>query len=135
MLTNLLTEKIKIYLRVILILITIATLGYVFYLRNEVQDLSKQISNLETKGILDRRIYEYELDFAKRTIDKQSKAIEELEFDRVAYDEHINTFEKQIIADTIKEQEGIKKELEKDSSSENQLRIIQVLMEDFSANN
>lgn len=132
MLTNLLIERIKIYLKIILILIVIATLGYVFYLRNEVHNLSNQIDNLETKGILDRKICEYELDLAKVTISKQNIVIEEFRINNSEYEIALHEQEKELIAKKVKAQEDIKKELEMDSSLENQMRLVTGILQEFS---
>lgn len=96
---------------------------------------SNKIESLEQELIENRLTYEVELNKAHETIDMQNKAINEFKLDRDYYEKTIVEKDKELLATKLITENNIKEELNKDSSTDNQLRIINNILREFSNGN
>ena len=77
-------------------------------------------------------LYNIELGKAQKTISEQNIQIEEFRLDNTSYEMNLHEHEKELISKKVKAQEDIKRELEKDDSLENQMRLMAVILQEFS---
>ena len=90
------------------------------------------MSTSEISRQYDKIIYNIELEKAQKTISDQNIKIEEFRLDRENYELTLQDYEKELIAKKIKAQEDIQRELDIDNSLENQMRIMAVILQEFS---
>ena len=102
------------------------------YQYREIQKLNKQIVLLEVNKQYDRLLYDMERSNLTSTIERQNKIIEDLRIDEDDYKQSIHEQEIKLLADKLGKQSKILKELEKDSSLENQFKLISNILLEFS---
>lgn len=129
---SLTTIKEKIIASLIALVIITSVVGYYKYQQYRIDDLSKQLSTSEISRQYDKIIYNIELEKAQKTISDQNIKIEEFRLDRENYELTLQDYEKELIAKKIKAQEDIQRELDIDNSLENQMRIMAVILQEFS---
>ena len=80
----------------------------------------------------EKAIYDEERLKAKTVIDTQNDRISKYEINATTYSKAVHTKEKALIEARITQQQQLDKELNIDSSADNQLRILTKIMKDFS---
>lgn len=122
--------------KVILILVCILSVLCLFLVfkhqYKKIDDLEKQLFMSNYTHQLDKAIFDGEREKFIKTIEEQNKVIEDLQLDENNYKLALSEQEKQILVNKLGRQAEILKELEKDDSPENQLRLIQESMQRFS---
>ena len=132
---KLITVKEKVILIAIASVLFLSTFGYINYQQKQIEDLSKQLSASEIGRQYETLLHNMELDKAKRTITEQNIQIEEFRLNSTDYELVLHEHEKELIAKKVKAQGDIQAELDRDSSLENQMRIISVMLQEFSNEN
>lgn len=97
-----------------------------------ITDLNNRIIALEAKANLDLALYQSQYNQAKATIEKQNTAIEQYEINLITYQQTVSNKEKELQAARYTLQEQVNKKLVKDSSAENQIKIMTSILKDFS---
>ena len=108
---------------------------YTSSLKKDIEEYKEQIVDLTVSNQLNKAIFDTQISLCKTTLHNQNSYIERFELDKEDYNKVLDEKEKVIITETLKAQEGIKLELSKDSSPDNQLKLIHVILENFSENN
>ena len=80
----------------------------------------------------EKAIYDEERLKAKTVIDTQNDRISKYEINATVYSKAVHAKEKALIEARITQQQQLDKELNIDSSADNQLRILTKIMKDFS---
>ena len=132
---KLITAKEKVILITIVSVLFLSTFGYINYQQKQIEDLSKQLSVSEIGRQYETLLHNMELDKAKRTITEQNIRIEEFRLNSIDYELVLHAHEKELIAKKVKAQSDIQAELDRDNSLENQMRIISVMLQEFSNEN
>ena len=129
---SLTTLKEKVITSIVMVVIVLSISCYFKYQQSRIDDLSKQLSTSEISRQYDKIIYNIELEKAQKTISDQNTKIEEFRLDKESYELTLQDYEKELIAKKIKAQEDIQRELDIDNSLENQMRIMAVILQEFS---
>lgn len=125
-------NSIKIKVGIVLLILVIIISSIIYYQDKTIKALKNELATNEINYKWKVAHYENEMSNAKDIINKLNNSIAEFILDKDNYELEINEKEKEILVTKIKKQEDIKKELERDNSIENQLKIITVILEDFS---
>lgn len=98
-----------------------------------IQYLSNQNTILEQQNVLLDQILKDEQEKAQRAISEANERIAQYEVDKKSYETTINSKTEKIDKETKKEEVRIVYELQKDSSSENQLKLVEGMLHDFAS--
>lgn len=98
-----------------------------------IQYLSNQNTILEQQNVLLDQILKDEQEKAQRAISEANERIAQYEIDKKSYEATINHKTEKIDKETKKEEVRIIYELQKDSSSENQLKLVEGMLHDFAS--
>lgn len=112
---------------VIFLLLVIVGLTY------RIQYLSNQNTILEQQNVLLDQILKDEQEKAQRAISEANERIAQYEIDKKSYEAKISHKTENIDKETKKEEVRIVYELQKDSSSENQLKLVEGMLHDFAS--
>lgn len=110
-------------------IILFLTIGILY---SDNKDLHKELGEVKAISEQNNLLYERERLKAKTVIDTQNDRISKYEINATAYSKAIHTKEKALIEARITQQQQLDKELNIDSSADNQLRILTKIMKDFS---
>jgi hypothetical protein len=112
--------------------VVIAVICYIVFLQGRIEKLTEELDSLDAIRTQERFIYNNEREKANRTIYELNKSINEFLLSKDSYEETINEKEKELIALRVKTQEDILDALETDNSVDNQHKIMQTILEEFS---
>lgn len=126
---NSVNMKICVYL--IVTILVLGLLGVSLYQKNTIKTLNEELITLKADYKWKVAIYEDEINKSKFMIENLNNAVSEFMLSKDRYELEINEKEKEILINKIKKQEDIQKELDLDSSSDNQLKLITVILEEF----
>ena len=132
---NLLPMNIKSGIGIGLILFIILIGSTLYYQTIRIDELKTSLLICKIEKDKQMMFFEEERIKAKTVIDNQNDKIKEYEINKDAYINAINKKEKVLIEERLLKQQQIDKELQLDSSADNQLRILTKLMKDFSNEN
>lgn len=120
------------YVNLTLLGITIISILLCWYLYTCKQSLEEDlaVSNSRINTIID--IYNDEMSKAKSIIDEQNNSIKEYKFSLDNYIKTIRNKERELSELEISKQQELNKELSKDSSTDNQVKIMNRMMKEFS---
>lgn len=112
------------------ILIVFMILG-VRQMANRVENLKKDLTTSEVARTFEKSLYDAERDKSKQVIDTQNKAIENFNLSKEVYKKNIYLKSLEVQEDNLTQQEVVTKDLSKDSSSDNQIKIITNILKGF----
>ena len=129
---DLLSIKAKLSIGVGLLIVILGIGGVISYQANKIDSLKTELTTCQVERKSERLIFEEERVKAKTVIDNQNSKISEYEVDTVAATARVNEKEKALIEERVIQQQQVNKELNADSSPNNQLRVVTKIMKDFS---
>ena len=129
---GLLSIKAKLSIGVGLLIVILGIGGVISYQANKIDSLKMELTTCQVERKNERLIFEEERVKAKTVIDNQNSKISEYEVDTVAATARVNEKEKALIEERVIQQQQVNKELNADSSPNNQLRVVTKIMKDFS---
>ena len=129
---GLLSIKAKLSIGVGLLIVILGIGGVISYQANKIDSLKTELTTCQVERKSERLIFEEERVKAKTVIDNQNSKISEYEVDTVAATARVNEKEKALIEERVIQQQQVNKELNADSSPNNQLRVVTKIMKDFS---
>lgn len=130
---NLIPTNIKVYLGIGLTSLILVVGGIYSYQAYQINSLESKLNVCSVKLEYSRLIYDGEMAKAKKTIEDQNASISQFKLDSVNYENAIKQKNNDLLEANIIKQEEIKVELIKDSSSDNQLKIISNMLKEFSS--
>lgn len=129
---NLLSLKTKLGISTGLVILC-ATIGSALYYQAcKIDSLKADLLACQIERKNEKAIYDEERLKAKTTIDTQNDRISKYEINATAYSKAVQVKEEALIEARITQQQQLDKELNTDSSADNQLRILTKIMKDFS---
>lgn len=126
------TTKEKVIVLIMCLLLICSFVGVIKYQHSKIEQLTYKLTVSEVNRQNDKMLYNVELEKAQKTISEQNIQIEEFRLDNTSYEMNLHEHEKELISKKVKAQEDIKRELEKDDSLENQMRLMAVTLQEFS---
>lgn len=129
---NLIPINYKIVAGVILAVIVLVIGGTFYYQSYKIDQYKTKLTTCQTERKYERDIYASEIKGYKLTIKNQNDAIQQYKVDVISYERTIKEKELALIeANSIKQTE-IELELTKDSSCENQFKMMNNMLKEFS---
>ena len=129
---NLIPVKIKVISGIGLVLIVLGIVGVFSWQSNKIDSLNKDLIICEEGRKRDKIFYDSELDKAYTVINTQNESIKQFKVDEKDYQVRIKKKDEELLAKDSTKQQNIAVELHKDSSSDNQLRMIREILKEFS---
>lgn len=128
---SVLPTKVKLGIGLGLLLIILVVGGIITYQSNRIDSLKKELTTCEVNRQNEKALYDEERQKAKDAIEKQNSSINIFQLDKTSYEKTVYTRDKQNQEAGFVQREAINKELTKDSTADNQLRIITRQLKDF----
>lgn len=122
-------------LRLVLSTVFIILIGIIAYQSNKLSNLNEQLVVVEYRLSSIQAIYTDEITKAKDIINKQNTSIKQISIDKEYYESKVKQKEKELRQYSDNKKNTIIKNLEQDSSTENQLNMITQILKDFSNEN
>lgn len=129
---DLLSLKTKLGISTGLVILCVTIGSTLYYQACKIDSLKADLLTCQIERKNEKVIYNEECIKAKTVIDTQNDRISKYEINATAYSKAIHTKEKALIEARITQQQQLEKELNIDSSADNQLRILTKIMKDFS---
>lgn len=129
---NLLSLKAKLGISTGLVILCVTIGSTLYYQACKIDSLRADLLTCQIERKNEKAIYDEERLKAKTVIDTQNDRISKYEINATAYSKAVHTKEKALIEARITQQQQLDKELNIDSSADNQLRILTKIMKDFS---
>ena len=129
---NLLSLKAKLGISTGLVILCVIIGSTLYYQACKIDSLRADLLICQIEWKNEKAIYDEERLKAKTVIDTQNDRISKYEINATAYSKAVHTKEKALIEARITQQQQLDKELNIDSSADNQLRILTKIMKDFS---
>lgn len=102
------------------------------YLHSSNRSLAEELGKSQADLTTLVNVCQEERDKAKSVIESQNSTIEKYQIDMIKYNKTVSEKEKQLIEDRVLQQQEIDKELSIDNSLENQLKIVDKILKEFS---
>lgn len=118
--------------RIIVTLGLIVLLGILYYQNNKIDVLELSVTSLEREKEVLVTTYRSEQEKFKEVITEQNDAIQKNKIDLDKYNETVSSKEKELMEYRFLQQQEIDKELQKDNSCENQMKIVGTILDKFS---
>lgn len=122
-------------LRLVLSTVFIILIGIITYQSNKLSNLNEQLAVVEYRLSSMQAIYIDEITKAKDIINKQNTSIKQISIDKEYYESKVKQKEKELRQYSDNKKNTIIKNLEQDSSTENQLNMVTQILKDFSNEN
>lgn len=129
---DLLSLKTKLGISTGLVILCVTIGSTLYYQACKIDSLKADLLTCQIEQKNEKAIYNEERLKAKTVIDTQNDRISKYEINAITYSKAIHTKEKALIEARITQQQQLEKELNIDSSADNQLRILTKIMKDFS---
>ena len=105
---------------------------YGSYLHGRIDYLREQVAICETNRLNEKTFYDAERKKANDIIDSQNQKISQFVLDEKDYSETLDNRTRELLVTKIQDEQDIKDALKQDSSSDNQLKIVDKLLREFS---
>lgn len=115
--------------------ISIILMAICFYLNSSNRDLTIELGKAQADLTTLVNVCQEERDKAKSVIESQNSTIEKYQIDMIKYNKTVSEKKKQLIEARVLQQQEIDKELSVDNSAENQIKIVNKLLQEFSNEN
>lgn len=122
-------------LRLVLSTVFIILIGIIAYQSNKLSNLNEQLAVVEYRLSSMQAVYTDEITKAKDIINKQNTSIKQISIDKEYYESKVKQKEKELRQYSDNKKNTIIKNLEQDSSTENQLNMVTQILKDFSNEN
>lgn len=106
--------------------------GINYWQHGKITKLERDITTCNADRDWELKLYNEDREKANKAIDDQNTAIREFALNKEQYETTINIKEKELLVSKINSQNSILKELEKDPSSDNQIKILTNMLKEFS---
>lgn len=130
-LLDLIPAKVKAAISIGTLILILILSGIVYYQANRIESLKVELVTCQVERKQDRIIFEEERIKATNYINDQNDKITQFEVNLSSVSKAVNHKEKALIEARATAQQQVDKELTTDSSSDNQLRIINRIMKEF----
>jgi len=132
LLWNVVPTKFKVGMGITLIVFISAIGGYMWYQGKIIESLRAEVVKVRTETTLKLQFYEMEIENAHNAINRQNQAIHSLRFEKDVYEQRVTQAKEELQQNWFNNQKEIIIEIQRDSTAENQLQLIETILRRYS---